>query len=93
MLLVDNTDCAVAHLTALLVFFSYRQCLLLVRSRGVVASAAAATLKGGAFVVLRALRPFMPAAAGGLLVGLLSLLTALAQSTSDIFPVKDWTAA
>jgi len=50
-------------------------------------------LKGGAFVVLRALRPFMPAAAGGLLVGLLSLSTALAQSTSDIFPVKDWTAA
>jgi hypothetical protein len=65
-----------------------------IRSRGVVTSAAAltATLKGGAFVVPRALRPFMPAAAGGLLVGLLSLSTALAQSTSDIFPVKDWTA-
>jgi hypothetical protein len=34
----------------------------------------------------------MPAAAGGLLVGLPSLSTALAQSTSGIFPVKDWTA-
>ena len=34
----------------------------------------------------------MPAAAGGLLVGLLSLSTALALSTSNIFPVKDWTA-